>query len=64
MKLLMSTDFHLQMYGATEWANQLIGQILRMLVESNQCDWAAKCLIAEFALNGSSSATIGFAPLS
>jgi hypothetical protein len=31
-----------------------------MLVESNQCDWAAKCLMAEFVLNSSSSTTMGF----
>jgi hypothetical protein len=40
----------------------LIGQIIRMLVESNQCNWAAKCLMAEFALNSSSSTTMGFGP--
>jgi hypothetical protein len=61
-KLLMSTAFHLQKDGATKRANQLIGQILRMLVESNQHDWAAKCPMAEFVLNSSSSATMGFAP--
>jgi transposase InsO family protein len=48
MKLLMSTAFHPQTDGATERANQSIGQILRMLVESNQCNWAAKCPMAEF----------------
>jgi hypothetical protein len=31
-------------------------------VESNQHNWAAKCPMAEFALNSSSSATLGFAP--
>jgi hypothetical protein len=33
-----------------------------MLVESNQRVWAAKCPMAEFALNSSSSATTGFVP--
>jgi hypothetical protein len=33
-----------------------------MLVESNQCNWAAKCPMAEFVLNSSSSATTGFVP--
>jgi hypothetical protein len=33
-----------------------------MLVKSNQRDWAAKCPMAEFALNSSSSAMTGFAP--
>jgi hypothetical protein len=61
-KLLMSTAFHPQMDGATEWANQSIGQILRILVDSNQCDWAAQCPMTEFVLNSSSSATTGFAP--
>jgi hypothetical protein len=34
-KLLMSMVFHPQMDGVTEQANQSIGQILRMLVDSN-----------------------------
>jgi hypothetical protein len=61
-KLLMSTTFHPQMDGATERANRSIGQILRMLVDSNQCDWVAQCPMTEFALNSSSSATTGFTP--
>jgi hypothetical protein len=61
-KLLMSIAFHLQMDGATKRANQLIGQILRTLVESNQHDWAAKCPMAEFVLNSSSGATTDFVP--
>jgi transposase InsO family protein len=31
-KLLMSTLFHPQIDGATEWANHSIGQILRLMV--------------------------------
>jgi hypothetical protein len=61
-KLLISTAFHPQTDGATERANQSISQILRTLVESSQHDWAAKCPMAEFALNSSSSTTTGFAP--
>jgi hypothetical protein len=53
MKLLMSIAFHPQMDGANEWANQSIGQILRTLVESNQYNLAAKCSMAELALNSS-----------
>ena len=35
-KLLMSTVFHPQMDGATEWANCSMGQILRMIREIGQ----------------------------
>ena len=61
-KLLMSTAFHPQTDGATEWANHSIGQILRMIIHDDQKDWAAKCPMVEFALNSNVSATTGFAP--
>ena len=59
-KLLMSTAFHPQTDVATEWANCSIGQILRMIINDDQKDWAAKCPMVEFALNSSVSATTGF----
>ena len=52
-KLLMSTVFHPQMDGATEQANHSIGQILRMIINDDQKNWADKCLMVEFALNSS-----------
>ena len=61
-KLLMSTVFHPQTDGATEQENLSIGQILRMIINDDQKDWAAKCPMVEFVLNSSVSATIGFAP--
>ena len=61
-KLLMSTVFHPQMDGTTEQANRSIGQILRMVINDDQKDWAAKFPMVEFALNSSVSATTGFAP--
>ena len=60
-KLLMSTVFHPQMDGTTEWANCSIGQILRMIINDDQKNWADKCPMVEFALNSSVSATTGFA---
>ena len=60
-KLLMSTVFHPQTDGATEWANHSIGQILRMIINDDQKNWADKCPMVEFALNSSVSTTMGFA---
>ena len=61
-KLLMSTAFHPQTDGTTEWANCSIGQILRMIIHDDQRNWAAKCPMVGFALNSSVSATTGFTP--
>ena len=61
-KLLMSTAFHPQMYRTTEWANCSMGKILRMIINDDQKDWAAKCPMVEFVLNSSVSTTTGFAP--
>ena len=59
-KLLMSTVFHPQMDGVTEQANRSIGQILRMIINDDQKNWADKCPMVEFALNSSVSTTTGF----
>ena len=61
-KLLMSTAFHPQMDGATERENCSIGQILRMIINDDQKNWADKCPMVEFALNSSVSITTGFTP--
>jgi transposase InsO family protein len=61
-KLLMSTSFHPQTDGATERANRSIGQILRTVVSNDQTNWAEKCPMVEFAINGSISSTTGFSP--
>src|SRR6266481_1980396 len=60
-KLLMSTAFHPQMDGMTEWANRSIGQVLGALVHNDQKDWACLCPMVEFALNSHISATTGYA---
>ena len=61
-KLLMSTAFHPQTDGATEWENHSIRQVLRMTIQDDQKDWAVKCPIVEFALNSNISTMIRFAP--
>ena len=61
-KLLMSTVFHPQTDGATGWENCSIGQILRIIINDDQKNWADKCPMVEFALNSSVSVTTGFSP--
>ena len=61
-KLLMSTAFHPQMDGATEWANRSIAQILWTVVSNDQKDWSNKCPMVEFTINSSVNATTGYTP--
>ena len=61
-KLLVSTAFHPQMDGTTEQANHSIGQILRMIINDDQKNWADKFPMVEFALNSSVSTTTRFTP--
>ena len=60
-KLLMSMAFHPQTDGATEWANQSIGQVLQAIVHNDQKNWRQQCPLAEFALNSNISLTMGYA---
>jgi hypothetical protein len=54
-KLLMSMVFHPQTDGATERANRSIGQVLRMIIQDDQKDWA-------ITLNSNVSTTTTFTP--
>ena len=58
----MSTSFHPQMDGATEWANRSNGQVLWAMVCNDKKDWAELCPMVEFTLNSNVSATTGYAP--
>ena len=58
----MSTAFHPQMDGATEWANRSVGQILQSVIQPDQSDWVDKIPIVEFAINSNISSSTGFAP--
>jgi hypothetical protein len=58
----MSTAFHLETDDATEWANQVINNILHALVRPDQMDWADKLPIAKFAINSLHNKSTGFAP--
>lgn len=61
-KLLMLTVFHPQTDGVTECTIQTVLQILRSMVKPDQTDWAEKLPMVEFAMNSSSSATMGYSP--
>ena len=57
----MSTSFHPQTDGATEWVNKSIEQILQTMVRPNQTDWVTTIPLVEFAMNSNLSSSTGFA---
>jgi len=62
MKLLMSTSFHPQTYGATQRANRSIGQMFWALIKPDKKNWVEKSPLIEFAINSSIGNTMGLAP--
>ena len=58
----MSTSFHPQMDGATEWANRSIGQMFRSMIKLDQKDWVHHYPMIEFAINSSVGDTTKLAP--
>jgi len=51
IKTKLSTVFHLQMDGQTEWMNQELEQYLRFFMDHRQKDWPEWLALAEFAVN-------------
>ena len=47
----LSTAFHLQTDGQTEWMNQKLEQYLRFFIEHRQKDWPEWLAVAEFVVN-------------
>ena len=47
----MSTTYHPQTNGQTEWVNQELEQYLRIFVRERQDDWYALLPLAEFSYN-------------
>src|SRR6266704_4236164 len=62
IQLKFTTAFHPQADGQVERMIQTIVQILWAMVRPDQKDWAAKLLMAEFAINVSTNASTGYAP--
>ena len=51
IKTKLSTAFHPQTDGQTEWMNQELEQYLRFFIEHRQKDWPEWLAAAEFAIN-------------
>ena len=51
IKTKLSTAFHSQTDGQTEWMNQELEQYLRFFIEHRQKDWLEWLAVAEFAIN-------------
>ena len=51
IKTKLSTVFHSQMDGQTEWMNQELEQYLRFFMDHRQKDWPEWLALAEFAVN-------------
>jgi len=62
IRLRMSTAFHPQTNGQTEWLNQTIEAYLRAFVSKEQDDWVRLLPMAEFAYNNSVTTGNGMSP--
>lgn len=62
MNQQMSSAYHPESDGATERANQTVGQMLRAVIGPSQMDWVARLPAIEFAINITSSELTGISP--
>ena len=58
----LSSAYHPQTDGATEQANQTVGQMLQACIGPRQRDWVARLPVIEFAIKSSRSEMTGYAP--
>ena len=61
-KLSFSTTYHTQTYGQTEWANQILEDMLRMYVMNQPGKWEYYIHLVEFAYNNNYQASIKMSP--
>ena len=59
IKKCLSTAFHLQMNGQTEWQNSTFEQYLRCFCSWKQDDWVELLILAEFVYNCSRRTSTG-----
>ena len=62
IKCRLSTAFHLQTDGQTEWQNSIMEAYLQAFVNFEQNDWTRLLLMAEFAYNNAKNASISHTP--
>ena len=58
----MSSVYHLQTDGQTEFTNRSLGNMLRCLVGDNPMSWDSLLCQAEFAHNHTNNRSLGFSP--
>ena len=61
-KLLLSSAYHPQSDGSTEWANWTVTQMLWQCINLDQKDWVSKLPAIEFAINSARSESTGYTP--
>jgi len=62
IKIKLSTVFHLQTDGQTEWMNQELEQYLWLFVEHRQKDWLDWLASAEFVINNKTHTATKMSP--
>jgi hypothetical protein len=62
METALSTAYHPQTDGQTEWINQELKQYLCLYVNHMQMDWADWLPIAKFTYNNQEHSATGFTP--
>ena len=61
-KLQMSSAYHPQLDGSTEWANWTVTQMLCQCIHPNQKDWVSKLPTIEFMINSAQSESTRYTP--
>lgn len=58
----LSSGFYPQTNGQAEWANQILGRLLRCLADCNPSSWSEQLSWAEYAHNSQPSSATGLSP--
>ena len=61
-RLLMSTSYHPQTDGSSEWAIQVMSQMLCSIINDQQTNWVEQLPLVEFAMNSAENKSTGATP--